>query len=89
MGDLVAKHVHAISSPKIALLNVGEEVIKGSKLVQETAELLSANNQFNYIGFLEGDQLISGQADVIVCDGFTGNIALKTAEGIARFFIIN
>ncbi len=86
MGDLVAKHVHAISSPKIALLNVGEEVIKGSKLVQETAELLAANDQFNYIGFLEGDQLISGLADVIVCDGFTGNIALKTAEGIARFF---
>ena len=47
---------------KIALLNVGEEVIKGSKLVQETAELLAANNQFNYIGFLEGDQLISGQS---------------------------
>jgi phosphate acyltransferase len=86
MGDLVAKHVHAISSPRIALLNVGEEVIKGSMLVQKTAELLSANNQFNYIGFIEGDQLISGQADVIVCDGFTGNIALKTAEGIARLF---
>ena len=86
LGDLLAKHVHAVSSPKIALLNVGGEVIKGSKLVQETAKLLASDKQFNYIGFLEGDQLISGQADVIVCDGFTGNIALKTAEGIARFF---
>ncbi|WP_024871079.1 phosphate acyltransferase PlsX [Tolumonas lignilytica] len=86
MGDLVSKHVHAISSPRIALLNVGAEVIKGSKLVQETAKLLASDTQFNYIGFLEGDQLISGLADVIVCDGFAGNIALKTAEGIARFF---
>jgi glycerol-3-phosphate acyltransferase PlsX len=86
MGDLVAKHVHAIISPRVALLNVGAEAIKGSKLVQATAKLLASSRQFNYIGFLEGDQLISGQADVIVCDGFTGNIALKTAEGIARFF---
>ncbi|TXH63085.1 MAG: phosphate acyltransferase PlsX [Tolumonas sp.] len=86
MGDLVAKYVHNISSPKIALLNVGEEMVKGSKLIQDTARLLTAENQLNYSGFIEGDQLISGQADVIVCDGFTGNIALKTAEGIARFF---
>ncbi len=86
LGDLVARHVHAISSPKIALLNVGEEVIKGSQLVQKTANLLISDKRLNYTGFLEGDQLISGLADVIVCDGFTGNIALKTAEGIARFF---
>ncbi len=86
LGDLVARHVHAISLPKIALLNVGEEVIKGSQLVQKTANLLNSDKRLNYIGFLEGDQLISGLADVIVCDGFTGNIALKTAEGIARFF---
>lgn len=86
MGDLVAKYVHHVELPRIALLNVGEEIIKGSKLVQEAARLLSTTQKLNFTGFVEGDRLFSDQADVIVCDGFTGNIALKTAEGIARLF---
>lgn len=86
MGDLIAKYVHHIELPRIALLNVGEEIIKGSKLVQEAARLLKTTQKLNFTGFVEGDRLFSDQADVIVCDGFTGNIALKTAEGIARLF---
>lgn len=86
MGDLLAKCLHDLKRPRIALLNVGEEMIKGSKLVQEAATLISQSKNLNFTGFIEGDQLFTGAADVVVCDGFTGNIALKTAEGIARIF---
>lgn len=86
LGDLVSRHVHHVQDPRVALLNVGAELIKGSQLVQDAARLIQSDNSLNYTGFVEGDQLISAESDVIVCDGFTGNIALKTAEGIARLF---
>lgn len=86
MGDVVAKHVLKIPKPKIALLNIGAECIKGSKLIQDTSIRLAQDSSIIYEGFIEGDKILSGQADVIVTDGFTGNIALKTAEGIARLF---
>ena len=86
MGDVVAKHVLNRNKPKIALLNIGAELIKGSKQVQEAALLLENDPTIYYQGFLEGDKIFSGTADVIVADGFTGNIALKTAEGVARLF---
>jgi glycerol-3-phosphate acyltransferase PlsX len=69
------------------LLNIGEEVIKGNKQVKETAQLLAATPALNYQGFIEGDALFKGVADVIVCDGFVGNVALKTSEGAALFMM--
>ncbi len=86
LGDMVSRHVHHIETPRISLLNVGAEMIKGSQLVQDAATLIQADSSLCYAGFVEGDELIESKTDVIVCDGFTGNIALKTAEGIARFF---
>ncbi len=84
MGSQVATWVNGIAAPRVALLNVGAEAIKGNEQVKRAATLLSATPGLNYIGFIEGDALFTGQADVIVCDGFVGNIALKTAEGMVR-----
>lgn len=84
MGSTVAECVHGILAPRVALLNVGSEVIKGNEQVKRAAELLQTDPRVNYTGFIEGDALFTGQADVIVCDGFVGNIALKTAEGMVR-----
>ncbi|PSW16956.1 phosphate acyltransferase PlsX [Photobacterium sanctipauli] len=74
-------------SPRVALLNIGEEEIKGNDLVKRCSEMLTESPDINYVGYLEGDQLYSGQADVIVCDGFVGNVSLKTSEGVANLFI--
>lgn len=84
MGSIVSRAVDKCAQPRVALLNVGSESNKGNELVRETAALLSAQSLLNYIGFVEGDGIFSGQADVIVCDGFVGNVALKTSEGLAR-----
>ncbi|MFM5464019.1 phosphate acyltransferase PlsX [Aeromonas simiae] len=84
MGAVLAERVEGIAHPKVALLNVGEEEIKGNDLVRHSAELLGQCPALNFIGFVEGNELFSGKADVIVCDGFVGNVALKTAEGVAR-----
>ena len=70
---------------EIGLLNVGSEEFKGHGKIQETAELLK-NSSLNYIGFVEGDDIYKGEVDVIVCDGFEGNIALKASEGVADMF---
>lgn len=71
--------------PKVALLNIGEEEIKGTELIREASRLLSSNKLINYIGYVEADKLYNDAADVIVCDGFVGNIALKTSEGLSKF----
>ena len=83
MGSVLASAVDNIHNPKIYLLNIGEEEIKGNEQVKQTAQLLS-NSRLNFVGYIEGDALHSGEADVIVCDGFVGNVALKTTEGVAR-----
>lgn len=84
MGSVMAQQVDGIDRPRIALLNMGEEAIKGSDHIKQAALELSENSDINYIGFIEGGDIFSNKADVIVCDGFVGNVALKTCEGVAR-----
>ncbi len=84
MGSVMAEQVDNIEKPRIALLNMGEEAIKGTDHIKQAALELSANEDINYIGFIEGNDIFSNKADVIVCDGFVGNVALKTCEGVAR-----
>ncbi len=84
MGSVMAEQVDGISNPRIALLNMGEEAIKGSDHIKLAALELTENKDINYIGFIEGCDIFSNKADVIVCDGFVGNVALKTCEGVAR-----
>ncbi|WP_426356907.1 phosphate acyltransferase PlsX [Pseudocolwellia sp. HL-MZ19] len=83
MGSVLAEEVDGIESPKVALLNMGTENIKGSDHIKYTAAQLTENPYINYIGFVEGNDILSNKADVIVCDGFVGNVALKTCEGVA------
>ena len=83
MGSTLVSAIHHNRKPRIGLLNVGEEEIKGHERVREAAQLI-ARSDLNYIGFVEGDGIFSGEADVVVCDGFAGNIALKSSEGAAR-----
>lgn len=82
LGNLYAKHVHGIESPRVALLNIGEEESKGNLLTIATYKLMAESDEINFTGNIEGRDLFTGKADVIVCDGFTGNVALKQAEGI-------
>lgn len=82
MGSIVAADITGIEAPKIALLNIGAEDTKGNDTVREAAAMLAASS-LNYVGFIEGSELFSGKADVVVTDGFTGNVALKTMEGTA------
>jgi glycerol-3-phosphate acyltransferase PlsX len=83
MGSIVTGDIRRMESPRIALLNIGVEDIKGHDTVKEAAALLSASN-LNYVGFIEGNEIFSGNADVVVTDGFTGNVAIKTIEGTAE-----
>jgi glycerol-3-phosphate acyltransferase PlsX len=87
MGAAYARCVLGISKPRVKLLNIGTEELKGTDELKEAASLLREADYlpFKFDGFTEGDQLSRGQADVVVTDGFSGNIALKTAEGTARF----
>ncbi len=87
MGSVLAHEVGGGNEPKVALLNVGSEQIKGNDQVQQAAQLLQDCPQVNYVGFVEGDSLFSGKVDVIVCDGFVGNVALKTSEGVAKLLL--
>jgi len=82
MGAIVAREVYGVATPRIGLLNIGEEDIKGHEVVQAAHALLLASG-LNYVGFVEGDDIFSGDVDVVVTDGFTGNVALKTMEGVA------
>lgn len=83
MGSVVAADLGGLDAPRVGLLNVGEEDIKGNATVREAAQLIAASG-LNYIGFIEGNDIFGGEVDVVVTDGFTGNIALKTMEGLAR-----
>ncbi|MGH8140797.1 MAG: phosphate acyltransferase PlsX [Steroidobacteraceae bacterium] len=83
MGAIIARDIHGLHEPRIGLLNIGEEDIKGHEVVQAAHALLGAGD-LNYVGFVEGDDIFSGDVDVVVTDGFTGNVALKTMEGAAR-----
>jgi len=83
MGSIVAEVLDGIERPRVGLLNIGEEDIKGNDLIKQTDELLKASD-LNYIGYVEGDGVFKGHADVVVCDGFVGNIALKSSEGVAK-----
>ena len=83
MGSQLASSVKGIPHPKIGLLNVGTEDIKGNEQVRLAHQLLQGDARLNYTGYVEGHDIFSGKVDVIVCDGFAGNIALKTGEGAA------
>lgn len=83
MGAVLTSAVDNIESPTIGLLNIGEEEIKGNEQIKEAARLLQASD-LNYVGFVEGDGIFRGDVDVVVCDGFIGNVALKSGEGIAK-----
>ena len=83
MGSELARAVDGIEQPRVGLLNIGEEDIKGNANVKEAAKLIAAS-PLNYIGFVEGDDVYAGGVDVVVCDGFVGNVALKSAEGVAK-----
>ncbi|HKR05809.1 MAG TPA: phosphate acyltransferase PlsX [Bacteroidia bacterium] len=80
LGSLLAEHVYHIPNPKVGLMNIGEEEEKGNLLTQTTHQLLKATKELNFIGNIEGRDLFNDKADVIVCDGFTGNVILKQAE---------
>lgn len=82
LGSLYAKNVYGIENPRIALLNIGEEASKGNLLTIAAHKLMAESDEINFVGNLEGRDLFTGKADVIVCDGFTGNVVLKQAEGI-------
>ena len=83
MGSELASAVDDVERPSVGLLNVGQEDIKGSEPVKDAARLL-AESDLHYIGFVEGDDIYRGTANVVVCDGFVGNVALKSSEGVAR-----
>jgi len=83
MGSVLAGAVDSNRQPRIGLLNIGEEEIKGNDQVKEAARLL-AGSPLNYSGYAEGDDIYKGTFDVIVCDGFVGNISLKSSEGVAK-----
>tara|TARA_B100001093_G_scaffold473775_1_gene497960 strand:+ start:3601 stop:4539 length:939 start_codon:yes stop_codon:yes gene_type:complete len=80
LGSLFAENIYKIRNPKVGLLNIGEEKGKGNLLTQSAYELLEDNDDINFIGNVEGRDLFNNKADVIVCDGFTGNVVLKQAE---------
>lgn len=82
LGSLYAKNVYGIENPRIALLNIGEEASKGNLLTIAAHKLMAESDEINFVGNLEGRDLFTGKADIIVCDGFTGNVVLKQAEGI-------
>lgn len=83
MGSEQAAALSGISRPRVGLLNIGEEEIKGNEQVKKANELLSRSD-LNYVGYVEGDNIFDGSVDVVVADGFVGNIALKSSEGVAK-----
>lgn len=85
MGSALIKAVEKNPNPKVALLNIGVEEIKGNDQVKRTAHMLAECRLINYVGYVEGNHFYSGEVDLIVCDGFVGNVALKVSEGLAKF----
>jgi glycerol-3-phosphate acyltransferase PlsX len=84
MGHMYAKNVLRVANPRVGLLSIGEEDSKGNALTRDTLPLLREIRGLNFVGNVEGRDLYNGHADVIVCDGFIGNVALKTSEGLAK-----
>ena len=89
MGHMYAQNVLKISQPRVGLLSIGEEDSKGNSLTRDTLPLLRKLTNINFIGNIEGRDLFNGRTDVAVCDGFVGNIALKTTEGAAKLFSVS
>ncbi len=91
MGSALYKSLFNNITPKVSLLNVGQEEIKGNEIIKKTFSILKEKKtqNFNFAGYIEGNQIMDGDTNVIVTDGFTGNIALKTAEGTANFLTKN
>ena len=87
MGSLLATAVDGIKQPKVALLNIGTEDIKGNEVVKQTAQLLSECSVIDYVGYIEADGCFKGNVDIVVCDGFVGNVALKTMEGAVKLIM--
>ena len=87
MGNAVAKALLNIDNPKVGILNIGTEKIKGTEVLEEAYELLSRSKSINFCGFIEGADITKGAIDVVVTDGFSGNIALKTMEGSVKLVI--
>ena len=89
MGASLYKSLYPKENPNVALLNIGSEELKGNDVIKETFQLLNEKkiSNFNFAGYIEGNDLMNGEVNVIVSDGFTGNVALKTAEGTANFII--
>jgi len=87
MGSSLFKSLYPEENAKVALLNIGSEEIKGNEIIKKTYQKLNKikNEDFEFKGFIEGSHLMDGEVNVIVADGFTGNVALKTAEGTANF----
>lgn len=86
MGAALTEYVDHKSKPRVGLLNVGAEEIKGSEKVKKASALL-AESELNYVGYIEADEIYNGKVDVIVCDGFEGNVALKASEGTAKMIL--
>jgi len=89
MGSALVSAVENKAKPSVGLLNVGEEDIKGNEVVKRTAELLRADHEkgvLNFYGNVEGNDIFKGTTDIVVCDGFVGNVTLKASEGLGRFF---
>lgn len=87
MGHIYAQNIRKIDNPKVALLNIGTESKKGDEVHQNTFQLLKDENKINFVGNIEGRDILLGECDVIVTDGFSGNIALKTCEGAASIIM--
>ncbi len=87
MGASLYKSLYPSETPKVALLNIGSEELKGNEIIKETYKIMNEkkSEDYDFIGYIEGNELMSGKVNVIVSDGFTGNVALKTAEGTANF----
>lgn len=86
MGSAVSKKIFNIKNPKISLLNIGQEINKGLDNIKQAAKFLKNHPNVNYIGYLEAHDVLSGNTDVLVCDGFVGNIMIKTMEGVVKTF---
>jgi glycerol-3-phosphate acyltransferase PlsX len=86
MGDAYARHIFGRAEPKVGILSIGEESTKGNELTKESFKLIETSG-LNFIGNIEGKDVFLGEADVVVCDGFIGNVVLKTSEGLAEVII--
>ena len=86
MAVSMVRSLEHVQQPTVGLLNVGSEDIKGSEIIKRAADLFKAS-EINYVGYVEGDDIFQGEVDIIVCDGFAGNVALKTSEGLAQMLV--